>query len=136
MLSKILVLLSTQSAKSEGEIPNNCESWFDGCNSCRVENGQLTFCTEMACSENYDPYCSSYSGSPDQNIPDGCHNWFDGCNMCMRDYGPDGAGDGAFCTEKYCESYERPECRDDYENKSRWLAFTTITLVICGVLVC
>ncbi len=36
------------------EIPENCVSWFDGCNTCGVENGQLKYCTKRACRENPD----------------------------------------------------------------------------------
>jgi len=44
-------------------IPVNCISWYDGCNTCGVENGALTFCTEMACvnSQMGKPYCKAFS---------------------------------------------------------------------------
>jgi len=47
---------------STPEIPLNCQSWFDGCNGCAVENGQLTFCTERACSpDQLEPaYCTAF----------------------------------------------------------------------------
>ena len=31
-------------------IPANCALWFDGCNRCIVENGEVKACTKMACS--------------------------------------------------------------------------------------
>lgn len=31
-------------------IPANCSLWFDGCNRCIVENGEIKGCTKMACS--------------------------------------------------------------------------------------
>ena len=31
------------------EIPSDCISWFDGCNTCTVRQGALHACTKMAC---------------------------------------------------------------------------------------
>ena len=44
-------------------IPSSCVSWFDGCNTCRVINGQLGSCTRMMCFREDDPYCKQYSTS-------------------------------------------------------------------------
>ncbi len=43
-------------------IPNNCTSWFDGCNNCMVVNGTLGGCTRMACSEEMmqEPECLQF----------------------------------------------------------------------------
>ena len=30
-------------------VPTNCMSWYDGCNTCRVENGNIGGCTRMTC---------------------------------------------------------------------------------------
>lgn len=30
-------------------IPDNCMTWFDGCNRCMVINGRIRTCTEMMC---------------------------------------------------------------------------------------
>lgn len=35
----------------EDVIPEYCSSWFDGCNTCRVEDGAVTSCTRRACKE-------------------------------------------------------------------------------------
>lgn len=37
-----------------------CISWYDGCNSCLVENWKITACTEMACFTQQTPYCKEY----------------------------------------------------------------------------
>ena len=42
------------------EIPWNCASWFDGCNTCSVANGRLGACTLMMCFTNNEPYCLTY----------------------------------------------------------------------------
>ena len=42
-------------------IPWNCVSWFDGCNTCYVNNGALGGCTMMMCFTNVEPYCMSYT---------------------------------------------------------------------------
>lgn len=46
---------------SDGVIPNNCISWYDGCNTCDVSYGVLTGCTRMMCFRNDNPRCLSYS---------------------------------------------------------------------------
>ena len=38
-------------------IPNNCEVWFDGCNTCQTNNGVLGACTRMMCFREETPYC-------------------------------------------------------------------------------
>lgn len=43
------------------EIPNNCISWFDGCNTCgRSNDGGPMMCTLMACQEYDEPRCLEY----------------------------------------------------------------------------
>ena len=39
------------------DIPLNCLNWFDGCNNCLVNNGQITSCTRMVCSSSSIPHC-------------------------------------------------------------------------------
>lgn len=48
---------------SDGDIPNNCISWYDGCNICRVDSGILSGCTRMMCLRNDNPRCMSYETS-------------------------------------------------------------------------
>ena len=43
------------------EIPKNCVSWFDGCNTCTVNNGQLGGCTMMMCFQQGTPKCRAYA---------------------------------------------------------------------------
>jgi len=45
---------------SDGVIPLNCESWYDGCNTCRVNSGVLGSCTRMMCFRNDNPRCLRY----------------------------------------------------------------------------
>jgi len=44
------------------KIPPQCVSWFDGCNTCAVEKGQLMQCTERACApdELAQPRCRQF----------------------------------------------------------------------------
>lgn len=46
---------------SRKEAPDNCLSWFDGCNHCgrATDDGSLV-CTEMACQEHDEPRCLEY----------------------------------------------------------------------------
>jgi len=45
---------------SEGTIPHNCESWYDGCNTCQVTSGILGGCTRMMCFQTDNPRCLRY----------------------------------------------------------------------------
>jgi peptidoglycan hydrolase-like protein with peptidoglycan-binding domain len=49
-------------SEKEVKIPDNCKTWFDGCNTCgRSEEGKPTACTLMACLDNLKtPYCREY----------------------------------------------------------------------------
>jgi len=38
----------------------NCESYFDGCNNCFVENGKVAGCTKMYCQTPTEPKCTKY----------------------------------------------------------------------------
>ena len=61
--------------KSEiSEIPWNCASWNDGCNTCSVENGVIGACTLMMCFTNNEPYCSSYY-SGELRVNDLCYRF-------------------------------------------------------------
>jgi len=44
-------------------IPHGCASWFDGCNTCQVENDVATVCTLMMCFVSGTPECLSYWSS-------------------------------------------------------------------------
>jgi hypothetical protein len=41
------------------EIPENCVSWFDGCNNCFVEDGKIGACSKKACAVKEEPKCIS-----------------------------------------------------------------------------
>jgi hypothetical protein len=41
-------------------IPPNCLTWFDGCNTCSVSNGNLGACTRMMCFREDNPHCLSF----------------------------------------------------------------------------
>ena len=56
------------------EIPWNCASWNDGCNTCQVENGVIGACTLMMCFTNNEPYCSSYY-SGELRVNDLCYRF-------------------------------------------------------------
>jgi hypothetical protein len=38
----------------------DCLVWFDGCNTCTVENGRIHMCTEQECTEFAEPKCLEY----------------------------------------------------------------------------
>ena len=43
-------------------IPNGCVVWYDGCNTCTVEDGQFPVCTMMQCLHWQPPRCIQYAG--------------------------------------------------------------------------
>jgi len=53
-------ILNQPNTLSNG-IPINCETWYDGCNTCRVSNGILGACTRMMCFREDTPYCMSFN---------------------------------------------------------------------------
>lgn len=42
-------------------VPTNCSLWYDGCNTCFVENGVIGGCTRRACIQNDVPRCIQYN---------------------------------------------------------------------------
>ena len=44
-----------------GRIPYNCVIWYDGCNTCMVNNGHIGTCTDMFCVEEDPVRCLRYS---------------------------------------------------------------------------
>ena len=44
-------------------IPPTCVSWYDGCNTCQVSNGQLGSCTRMMCFREDNPRCTRFETS-------------------------------------------------------------------------
>jgi len=42
-------------------IPNNCLSWFDGCNTCLVREGVLRGCSRLMCFREENPHCLSFN---------------------------------------------------------------------------
>tara|TARA_B100001123_G_C15226861_1_gene993496 strand:+ start:677 stop:1312 length:636 start_codon:yes stop_codon:yes gene_type:complete len=45
------------------QIPENCISWFDGCNTCSVVNGKIGGCTMMMCFRHGTPKCRQYNNN-------------------------------------------------------------------------
>ncbi|MEF2175043.1 MAG: hypothetical protein V3575_01120, partial [Candidatus Absconditabacteria bacterium] len=50
--------------KSDNQL-EGCVSWYDGCNTCTVEDGKVSACTEMACFHQSTPYCKEYELTQD-----------------------------------------------------------------------
>ena len=66
------------------EIPWNCASWNDGCNTCQVENGVIGACTLMMCFTNNEPHCSSYY-SGELRLNDLCYRFCEDGTMSQID---------------------------------------------------
>merc|ERR1719445_1614506 len=86
--------------------PSDCSSWFDGCNTCTCNNGELGACTMKWCFTQEEPRCLD---EPDiGECQSDCTSWFDGCNTCTCEEGKIG-----MCTMKWCAVQGIPRCLDE-----------------------
>jgi len=56
-------------------IPDNCATWYDGCNTCQVTNGIADICTMMYCFRQSEPNCLTYYRNTNLNIGDICYSF-------------------------------------------------------------
>lgn len=49
--------------ENHNTIPQSCATWYDGCNTCQVNNGQIGACTRMMCFRNDPAYCTRFQTS-------------------------------------------------------------------------
>ncbi len=78
-----------------------CNHWYDGCNSCEMDENRL-ICTEKMCSVKKDAYCLDDTNE----VPRNCITWYDGCNTCSVNDGNIGG-----CTMMYCFTTNEPYCQ-------------------------
>lgn len=96
--------ISVERVQSTEEIDlTDCISYFDGCNTCMITNGQIGGCTRMFCETMQEPRCLEYARTW-IDLSD-CASYFDGCNTCTVLDGKPHA-----CTMMYCEHPEEPKC--------------------------
>jgi len=88
-------------------IKEECANWFDGCNTCMVDDGILT-CTEKLCfQKNKEAYClDEVTGEGGVQIPKNCVTWYDGCNTCSAHN-----GELQGCTLMMCFTTNEPYCQ-------------------------
>lgn len=55
---------------TSNNIPRNCLSWFDGCNTCSVVNGRVGGCTLMMCFRQGTPECRAYVPNSNNCVSD------------------------------------------------------------------
>lgn len=116
-----------------GEMPEGCVSWFDGCNTCTVKDGEVGACTKKACKSGageskchafapgFDGAAAAASDAVEEGVapetmpekqreataevPANCKIWFDGCNSCVV---MNGKLRG--CTSKVCTAPAEASC--------------------------
>mmetsp|Transcript_22860 Transcript_22860/g.90652 ORF Transcript_22860/g.90652 Transcript_22860/m.90652 type:complete len:444 (+) Transcript_22860:207-1538(+) len=70
-------------------VPENCISWFDGCNWCGLdwEAGEM-WCTEMWCEVLDEPRCEcdTLFDARGNCVETECAKWYDGCATCAVDW--------------------------------------------------
>jgi len=59
---------------TEPQIPYNCVTWYDGCNTCSVNLGELQGCTMMMCFTQNEPYCQVFTRG-DLHLGDICYRF-------------------------------------------------------------
>ena len=93
-------------ASNSVSLLENCASYFDGCNQCKVTNGGDLACTKMMCETYKEQECTSWVSTLDQKVTPGCLSWNDGCNTCMVHDDMTIVG----CTKMACEEMKKPYC--------------------------
>ena len=88
----------------------DCVSYFDGCNTCMVEDGVIGWCTKMFCETPTQPTCLEYERTG-MDLTD-CTSYFDWCNTCTVENGRPNA-----CTLMYCENPTEPKCLETKSDK-------------------
>lgn len=58
----------------QSTIPDNCVTWYDGCNTCEVRNGLANICTLMYCFQQAEPYCMHFN-TDDLRIGEICYRF-------------------------------------------------------------
>lgn len=109
-LALVSVVRALPVADGASDELENCDTWYDGCNTCSVEDGHITVCTMAMCFTQGDAYCMKYTESEDSEVPEDCKSWFDGCNKCFVQDGEVQGCTRMFCTEysdAYCMEYEK-----------------------------
>ena len=59
----------------KNKMPDNCATWFDGCNTCQVEDGKSKICTLMYCHTKNEPYCMNFNKKNNLKIGDICYRF-------------------------------------------------------------
>ena len=104
------------------DIPATCSLWENGCTTCGVNDGRLTFCSMVICQYSKClPHCTQYED--DATPPDNCMTWHDGCNWCeltaIETTLPDGKpytryqlDDQSTCSKMMCSpiAWGKPSC--------------------------
>lgn len=85
-------------------IEEGCNQWFDGCNSCSVDDNTLISCTEEVCFRP-DTEARCLDEVNTITIPNNCATWYDGCNTCSVH-----EGELMACTLMMCFTQNEPHC--------------------------
>ena len=89
-------------------IPYNCASWYDGCNTCSVENGVISLCTLMMCFVNNPAECLSYYSN--LNEGDICYRFCEDDSQNTIDM-KSNCPSGSYCTPPNIFTYD--SCNDN-----------------------
>lgn len=82
-----------------------CESYYDGCNTCMVnDEGEITGCTKKYCAQNDTPRCLQRKQFTKEQLQN-CTSYYDGCNTCGVEN-----GELTACTEMACLTSQQPKC--------------------------
>lgn len=71
-------------ATTAPQVPRNCVTWYDGCNTCSTVNGQLRGCTMMMCFTQNEPYCQAFAAGVLQ-IGDICYRFCEDGSQSLLD---------------------------------------------------
>lgn len=97
-----LFLFAAVPAGAETSIPDDCQRWFDGCNTCTRGAAGTVICSRKTCAKTAPAICLQRIGERGA-IPKDCAVWFDGCNTCRLS-----RGRTVVCTRRYCGGKRTP----------------------------
>jgi len=96
------ILFAAAPAGAQTSIPDDCQRWSDGCNTCARGADGTVVCTQKTCAETTPAICLERSRER-RAIPENCAVWFDGCNTCRLS-----GGRTVVCTRRYCGGQRAP----------------------------
>lgn len=93
---------------TSNSIPKNCVTWYDGCNTCSILNGEIAGCTMMMCFTNNIPYCQAFSRG-NLEVGEICYRFCEDNSQTYIDRQSD-CPDGSICSSNQLDMVVSDSC--------------------------